>query len=411
MVAKVGDDAYGTALLENLKRAGVDTAAMTQTTGSSGLRDGDFLARFGGDEFAVVVPDSGQRAIELAGRLLGALQAPVEVGGVAITVRASAGVVCAPEDGADADTLLRRADSAMYAAKRRDAKVHRYGAGDDQGAARRLQLAGQLPAALASSQIRVHYQPTVELASGRCELVEALARWEHPLFGQVGPLEFVSLAEQYGLGLPLLRRVLSDGLGECARWRAQGLASSVAVNVSPRTLLGPDFLLCVTTELARSVLPGEALVLEMTEDAFACDGPGARDVIGELADIGVKVAIDDFGTGYSSLAYLKQLPVATIKLDQSFVAGLGTTASDDAIVSLAIDVGHQLGLSVIGEGVETAEQFEALRRYHCDAAQGYWICRPGPADLIINWLASYATGRSGPPHRHLRVLGGDDGQG
>jgi diguanylate cyclase (GGDEF)-like protein/PAS domain S-box-containing protein len=371
----------------------------------SGLREGDFLARFGGDEFAVVVPEAGERATDIARRLLGALHDPVQVGGVAITVRASAGVVCAPDDGVDADTLLRRADSAMYSAKRRDVKVHRYGAGDDQGAARRLQLAGQLSGALSSAQVQVHYQPTLELAVGRCDLLEALVRWYHPVYGLVPPLEFVPLAEQYGLGFQLLRRVLSDALAECASWRAQGLARSVAVNVSPRTLVDPGLPACVSVDLARFALPGEALVLEMTEDAFAGNGPGAGEVIAELNDLGVKVAIDDFGTGYSSLAYLKQLPVSTIKLDQSFVGGLGSDASDDAIVSLAIDIGHQLGLSVIGEGVETAEQFETLSRYGCDAAQGYWICRPGPPSVINAWLASHAAGEPTSPLRRLRAVG------
>ena len=265
----------------------------------------------------------------------------------------------------------------MYSAKGRDSRVQSY-AGDDQGAVRRLQLAGQLPTALAGPEVQVHYQPTVELATTGCEVVEALVRWHHPLFGPVPPVEFVPLAEQYGLGFQLLRRVLSDALAECARWRAAGTARSVAVNVSPRTLVDPDMVALVATELTRAGLPAEALVLEMTEDAFACDGPGTRDAIANLHDLGVRVAIDDFGTGYSSLSYLKQLPVSYLKIDRSFVAGLGSEASDDAIVSLAVDIGHRLGMRVVGEGVETEDQFEALRRYGCDTGQGYWICRRAP---------------------------------
>ncbi len=371
---------------------------------AANLRDGDFLARLGGDEFAVVVPEAGVKAMELARRLLGALHGPVEVDGVAVSVRASAGLVSAPEDGSDVGTLLRRADSAMYSAKGRDSRVQGY-AGDDLGAARRLQLAGQLPTALAGPEVQVHYQPTVELATTRCEVVEALVRWHHPLFGPVPPVEFVPLAEQYGLGFQLLRRVLSDALSECARWRAAGTARSVAVNVSPRTLVDPDMVALVATELTRAGLPAEALVLEMTEDAFACDGPGTRDAIAKLHDLGVRVAIDDFGTGYSSLSYLKQLPVSYLKIDRSFVAGLGSEASDDAIVSLAVDIGHRLGMRVVGEGVETEDQFEALRRYGCDTGQGYWICRPGPSDVIGPWLASYVTRRPVPISRHLRAVG------
>ena len=371
---------------------------------AANVREGDFLARLGGDEFAVVVPEAGVKAREIARRLLGALYGPVEVDGVAVTVRASAGLVSAPGDGSDVGTLLRRAESAMYSAKGRDSRVQSY-AGDDQGAVRRLQLAGQLPTALAGPEVQVHYQPTVELATTGCEVVEALVRWHHPLFGPVPPVEFVPLAEQYGLGFQLLRRVLSDTLAECARWRAAGTARSVAVNVSPRTLVDPDMVALVATELTRAGLPAEALVLEMTEDAFACDGPGTRDAIANLHDLGVRVAIDDFGTGYSSLSYLKQLPVSYLKIDRSFVAGLGSEASDDAIVSLAVDIGHRLGMRVVGEGVETEDQFEALRRYGCDTGQGYWICRPGPPDVIGPWLASYVTRRPVPISRHLRAVG------
>ena len=355
---------------------------------ASGLRGCDVIARFGGDVFGALVPETCQGAEEVASHLLEALHDPVEVDGVAITVRASAGIVCAPDHGADPGTLLRRAEAAMYAAKHHNNKVHSYRGGDDMGAARRLRLAGELPGAIGSSEIEVHYQPVMELVAGRCEHLEALVRWHHPQFGLVSPVEFVPLAEQYGLGFQLLRRVLSEALAQCAHWQARGLARSVAVNVSPRTLLDPGFLPCVATELTRAGLPAEALVLELTEDAFACEGPGVRDTLGELHDIGVRVAIDDFGTGYSSLACLKQLPVSTVKLDRSFIAGLGSDRSDEAIVSLAIEFCHQLGLAVIGEGVETAVHLEALRRLGCDAAQGYWICRPGPPSAVTGWLAA-----------------------
>jgi diguanylate cyclase (GGDEF)-like protein/PAS domain S-box-containing protein len=371
---------------------------------ASGLRRDGVLARSGGDEFALLVPETGRAATDIAGRLLMALREPVEVDGVAITVRASLGVVCAPEDGGELGTLLRRAELAMYIAKRHDNRVYRYQAGDDRGAARRLQLAGQLPTALTSEEVEVYYQPTIELASGRCELLEALVRWRHPRFGLVPPAEFVPLAEQYGLGFQLLRRVLSEALAQCTQWREQDLARSVAVNVSPRTLLDPAFLAFVTTELARARLPSEALVIEITEDAFAGDGPGARNLLDRLNDIGVRTAIDDFGTGYSSLAYLKALPVSTLKLDRSFIAGLGSGSGDDAIVSLAIDLGHQFGLNVVGEGVETATQFEALRAHGCDAAQGYWMCRPGPASTITGWLADNTVGEGRRSSRHLRAV-------
>ncbi len=355
------------------------------------LEDDDLLVRLGGDEFAVAV-ESGQADPKMiATRMISVLEQPVEVDGISISVRASFGIASAPEDGTDADTLLRHADSAMYEAKKRGCELHHYESTDDEGAARRVILAGQLPDALRSHQIEVHYQPTIQLADGRCEVLEALVRWRHPTDGLIYPVEFISLAEQYGVGIPLARRVLSDALTQCAHWRAEQLASAVAVNVSPRTLVDPSFLECVAGGLARSGVPGEALVLELTENAFADHTPALLDVLRQLGAIGVRIAIDDFGTGYSSLSYLKRLPVHAIKLDRSFTVGIGAGSDDDAIVKLTTDLGHQLGLEVIAEGIETAEGLDALRILGCDTAQGYWICRPGTAGDITNWLAARAV--------------------
>ena len=253
----------------------------------------------------------------------------------------------------------------------------------------------------------MHYQPTVELATGPA------ARWWRPWCAGTTPCSGRSRRSSScpspsttGSASSCCAGSCPTRWAECARWRAAGTARSVAVNVSPRTLVDPDMVALVATELTRAGLPAEALVLEMTEDAFACDGPGTRDAIANLHDLGVRVAIDDFGTGYSSLSYLKQLPVSYLKIDRSFVAGLGSEASDDAIVSLAVDIGHRLGMRVVGEGVETEDQFEALRRYGCDTGQGYWICRPGPPDVIGPWLASYADGACPVPiSRHLRAVG------
>ena len=352
------------------------------------LGDDDQLARLGGDEFAVALGNREADPEMVVTRMLGVLEAPIEIDGIAISVRASFGIAYAPEDGADADTLLRHADSAMYEAKKRGCRLHRYESTDDEGAARRVILAGQIPAALRSLEIEVYYQPTIELTDDRCEMLEALVRWHHPTDGLIYPAEFIPLAEQYGVGIPLARRVLADALAQCAHWRAEQLATSVAVNVSPRTLIDPSFLDCVAGGLVRCGVPGEALVLELTENAFADQMPAVLDALRHLGAIGVKIAIDDFGTGYSSLGYLKRLPVHSIKLDRSFTAGIGHDDVDNAIVKLATDLGHQLGLKVIAEGIESAEGLEALRSLGCDSAQGYWICEPGRAGDITNWLAS-----------------------
>ena len=370
---------------------------------SSWLPAGDILARSDGDEFAIVVYEPWERAQETAAQLLHVLHQPVAIGPVTITIRASAGIACAPGDGGDADSLLRRAASAMYTAKRHRTGAHRYHQGDDEGAARRLELAGRLPAALGSGEIEVHYQPTVELMGGQCEVLEALVRWRHPVLGAVPPSEFVPLAEQYGLSSELLRRVLAEGLAQCKLWRAQGLAQSVAVNTSPRCLLSPGFVASISAELARAGLPADALVLELTEDAFAFDAPGAYEVLCQLNEIGTRTAIDDFGTGYSSLSYLRQLPVDAIKLDRSFVSGLGRHGSHDAVVAHTVELGHELGLKVIAEGVETATEMDAVRYYNCDVAQGFWLCRPAPAADITGWL----MGRSAAAAAwSVRSLGG-----
>jgi diguanylate cyclase (GGDEF)-like protein/PAS domain S-box-containing protein len=366
------------------------------------MRQGDVVAYFGQGSFAVLVSGPAERPMAIAARLLDDLHDAIDVEGIAIKVRARAGVACAPADTADAAALLRLAEASLEVAKRQGRGCHRYDAGDDLGVGRRLQLAGQLPAALRSSEIEVHYQPSIELSDGRCEVLEALVRWRHPQFGLVAPAEFVPLADQYGLGRELVRRVLADALAQCSRWRAQELARLVFVNVSPGDLGEPGFVGCVTTELARAGLPGDALALEVTEGVFAGQGSGAIEVLAELRDLGVRSAIDDFGTGYSSLSYLGQLPVCAIKLDQSFVASLGSGLNADAVVPLVVGVGHKLGLVVVAEGVETAEQLEAVRDHGCDVAQGYFLCRPGPADAITEWLLGNAKGR---PFRHLRLVG------
>lgn len=363
------------------------------------VRDVGVLARFGGGEFAIVLHGDEGEPEMLAARSLALFEAPFEIDGIAISMRASVGIVRAPADGVDADTLLRRADSALHIAKKRSGSFHRFTAGDDDGAARRLRLAGQIPAAIGSPQIEVHYQPTVRLADGSCSVLEALVRWRHPDDGLIPPAAFIPLAEQYGVGIPLLRRVLADSLTQCAHWRAEQLAESVAVNVSPHTLVDPSFLDCVGGALARAMLPAEALILELTENAFAEDVPAVLDTLKRLAVMGVRVAIDDFGTGYSSLSYLKRLPVHSIKLDRIFIAGIGTSRADDVIVSLTADLGRHLGLTVVAEGVETEEELETLRQLGCDVAQGFWICRPGPAGEITSWLAARSGAAFQPAKR------------
>jgi EAL domain-containing protein (putative c-di-GMP-specific phosphodiesterase class I) len=314
------------------------------------------------------------------------LRGPVEVDGVAITVRASIGVVHWPADGHDAETLLRRADAAMYRAKTRGGTWRRYVDEDELGAARRLELAGDLPAALDQAQIELFFQPMLELSSKRCVMVETLVRWRHPKHGLVMPGEFVPLAEQYGLGLTLCRYVLGLSLAQAKTWRRAGLTKAVTINVSVYTLLEANFVGLVAAALGEAGLPGEALLFELTEDAFAAQTPELLEVLTQLNGVGVGMAIDDFGAGYSSLSYLRGLPVGTLKLDRSFAAGLDSGNANDVIVSSTIDLAHRLGVRVVAEGVETEEALQALGRYGCDAAQGYWVCSPGTPWDVTRWL-------------------------
>ena len=358
----------------------------------STARPDDLVARLGGDEFALVVhpADSAEVVAQLA---LRSLAAEIDIDGVGVRVGASVGVVEAPADGTDAVTLVRRADAAMYRAKVRRSGWARHDAQDEAAAAAQLALVAQLEPALAGGAIRPSFQPTVDLATGTVGTVEALARWMHPDRGTVPPVEFVPLAEQYGMGRELFLRILDSALSTCAIWRHHELASSVAVNVSPLTLCDDRLVGDVATALAAARLPGDALVLEITEDTFAEEGEDVLRRLTELRDLGVSLAIDDFGTGYSSLAYLKRLPVQMLKLDRAFISDLVTGSADASLVELTIQVAHRLGMTVVAEGVEREETVDVLRSLGCDTVQGFGICRPADAPTVSAWLRSDAAAR------------------
>ena len=354
------------------------------------IRSGDMLAHLGGDDFSVLVSGGLETVKKVVRRLLASLRPPIVMDGFSVTVRASIGIARGPEDGADGHTLLRRSEGAMYRAKVRGGSWSLHVIDQDVAQARRLQLASQLAAALATTQIEVHFQPTVDTTSGRCFMLEALVRWRHPKYGLIPPDEFVPLAEHHGLGLALFRRVLRSALSQCSDWRRSGLSQAVSVNISPQTLLDPQAVSAVASALSSAQIPSNALVLELTEEAFVGDIGQLLSALHQIRRLGVGLAIDDFGTGYSSLAYLRRLPVDVVKLDRTFASGLGSDPACEAIIALSVELSHRLGLTVIAEGVETEAAFEALRRHGCDLAQGYWICRPSPAAEITAWLAAAA---------------------
>jgi diguanylate cyclase (GGDEF)-like protein len=351
------------------------------------------LARLGGDEFGILLPQATRsEAIALAERVLVSLESPIVVAEIPLAVEASIGIVRAPADGTDAESLLRHADIAMYSAKGLHAGYALYDPAVDTLTADRLSLVAELRQALADGQLAVVYQPKARLASGEVTGVEALVRWNHPTRGSVAPSEFVPVAERTGLIRALTRYVLATAVRQCRAWADEGLVLRVAVNVSAADVVNEHLPNEVATLLEEAGVRPELIGLEVTESAVMVDPAAARRVLLALRSMGVRLAIDDFGTGHASLAYLKALPVHELKIDQSFVFNMTSNSSDATIVRSTIALGRNLGLKVVAEGVETAEAWEELRAAGCTEAQGYAISRPMPAEQLAAWLASLPAG-------------------
>ena len=351
------------------------------------LPRGAEAARLGGDEFAVLLPgcDSPTRAQRVARTLVAALGSPISLDGVSLVLEASAGVAVFPDHALDAEGLLRRADVAMYQAKRDNSGVEVYEATRDGNTPDRLGLLGDLRRALDAGDVELHYQPKVRF-DGRVAGLEALVRWEHPERGRVSPEEFITMAETSGLMPQLTEYVLDTALAQVARWRTMGLDVPVAVNVSPRDVHSPGFAGTVAARLARHQVPPGSLQLEITEHVLLEDPQRAADTLQGLTGHGVKMSLDDFGTGYSSLVHLRRLPVSELKIDRSFVARLVVDTEDAEIVRCTVDLAHSLGLMVVAEGVEDDETWERLRDLHCDAVQGWLVAAAMPPDEATKWL-------------------------
>jgi diguanylate cyclase (GGDEF)-like protein len=349
------------------------------------VRDEQEVVRLGGDEFAVLLApltevDAGER---LAERMIAALVEPISVGPVCVQIGASIGVAVRESD-IDVGELLRRADVAMYQAKRRGGGYLRYSAETDDNDADQLTLLGGVPRAIADDQLLLNYQPKTN-PDGNLTGVEALVRWQHPTKGLLAPDEFLPLVEETALMKPLTVWVLQHAAAQVAQWRESGLDVPIAVNVSPRTLLDPEFVSIVDDALAANELPGASLTIEITETAILDDPDRARIVIQLLRARDVGVSIDDFGTGFTSLAHLKQLPISEIKIDQAFIAGLIESSVDHSIVAYTIRLAHDLGIPVVAEGVETVAALDELRSLGCDEFQGFLIARPLAADDFDHW--------------------------
>ena len=353
------------------------------------LRDDDLMARLGGDEFGIVLPDlpDEQTAVRVAGRLLEELEHPITVEGLALDISGSVGIALFPSQASDAETLLRRADVAMYAAKESGGGFELYSDDLDRHNPERLTLIGQVRPALEQGEFVMHYQPKVRLSDGRVAGAEALIRWEHPTRGLVMPDEFIPLVEKTVLLRPLTQYVLEKVLAQWREWADMGIRIPVAINVSPRSLLDSDLPDNVEAELRRHDVPPAFLRIELTESFLVSDSGRSTAVLDRLSDVGVGLSIDDFGTGYSSLSHLKRLPIEEIKIDRSFVMQMHVDANDFMIVRATVDLGKNLGLRVVAEGVEDLATFDRLAEFGCDEAQGYYISRPVSAIEFTRWLS------------------------
>jgi len=360
------------------------------------VRTGEFdvVARLGGDEFALLLPEGGVAdAQRLADAILHALELPMTLQGHVVDVRASIGIAVYPEHGGEGPTLLRRADMAMYAAKRTNCGVALWDQAEDQHSSARLSLLSDLRKAVDNDELTLAYQPKVALrGAGGEHYAEALVRWRHPTRGLVAPIEFIPFAEQTGYIRAITQWVLAHAIAQCAEWRFDGLPMNVSINLSARDLMDATLPDRVAALLQRHRCAAQWISLEITESAILDDPAHAIRNLERLHALGCRLAIDDYGTGYSSLAYLRRLPVHELKIDKSFVIGMSADASDALIVRSTIDLAHNMGLSVVAEGVEDDATLDRLRSMGCDMVQGYLLSRPmGVAETAVWMRASVWT--------------------
>ena len=346
------------------------------------------LSRLGGDEFAIVLPEiaRAEDAEATALKIDKALHAPFMLEGLTIDVQGSVGVAVYPEHGTDADTLLQRADVAMYVAKKQQKGHAVYSASLDQYSPHRLTLMGELRQAIERDDLLLHYHPKVDLRTDEINEVEALVRWNHPRHGMMAPDEFIPLAERTGLIKPLTLWVLDRALRQYSEWRERGIDVAIAINLSANGLLDQELPDSVAGAMAAHDIPPNRLSLEITESMLITDTDRAMDMLTRLAAMNVQLSIDDFGTGYSSLAYLSRLPVRALKIDKSFVADMENNPRNAMIVHATIELAHNLGLEVIGEGVEDEATFDRLKTLGCDVIQGYFVTPPIAGDAFADWF-------------------------
>lgn len=355
----------------------------------AGLRDEDMLARFGGDEFVVLMEGiAADELVQRAEQLLATVGEPILAEAMELFLDVSVGMALFPEHGDTAEELLRRADIAMYDAKESRSQLQLYRPGRDAEHLYRLSLVNDLRRAVPNGELLLYYQPKMQLCSRRVVNVEALLRWRHPQHGIIPPDDFIALAEHSGIIRTLTDWVLHEVIRQCAEWSAAGMDIGIALNLSAMDLGSGELPDLLARHLAHYRIDPSQLVLEVTETAVMRDALYSLEVLNRLKACGVMLAIDDFGTGYSSLSHLKRLPVDELKIDKSFVMGMAEDEDDAVIVRSTIELAHNMGLKVVAEGVETEAAMEMLRSFRCDSAQGYLISRPMAAADATRWLAA-----------------------
>ncbi|MBI3546494.1 MAG: EAL domain-containing protein [Gammaproteobacteria bacterium] len=366
------------------------------------VRKSDTVARFGGDEFAMVLPSvSTATAVSVINKILKAIEPTVIVDQHKLHIETSIGIALFPQHGQDPTALIKFADIAMYAAKRANSGYAIYDSTHDPHSADRLVLTANLRQAIEADELTVHYQPKIHLATGEVTGVEALVRWPHPTLGLLFPDTFIPLAERCGLINPLTFRVLEAAIQQHQRWLRDGLKLAIAINLSARTLQDLNFPTQVAASMQNFGIDSKYIEFEITETAIMADPVRALKVLTELNQMEIRLSIDDFGTGYSSLAYLQKLPVQAVKIDKSFVIDLISNPSNLAIVRSTLDLGHNLGLQVIAEGVEDRETYLMLKSLGCDMAQGYFFSHPAGAELIAQKIKLFSSDQH-LPMREIR---------
>lgn len=354
------------------------------------IRESDVVARMGGDEFTFIIgPDANaEDSIITAERVLSALTKPVVLNGNDIAITGSIGISLYPQDGNDAETLVRNADAAMYRAKESGRNACRLFAGElEETAIERISLESDLRKSLEHDQMVLHYQVRMDMQTGLATGVEALIRWRHPQLGLLPPGKFIQLAEDTGTIEPISEWVLNQACAQSKAWQDFGFRMEMAVNISSRVLHHADLVGMVVKALEATGLPPGQLCLEMTEETILKNPDRAVEVLTSLKRTGVNICIDDFGSGYSSLGDLKRLPFDAVKIDPSFVRSITSSGRDSSMAGAIVALAHSLNLKVTGEGVETLDQLEALKSTGCDAVQGYFISRPVPVDEFLHLLA------------------------